>query len=82
MGLRTRHEGNELQHQNQRAGRRFSQPEAVDHILRAEPMLCFNSLLRHISQHGIGPAKGHEGRFGEKPAGLAENIREAARIEA
>ena len=61
------HESHILGHHDQRAGGRFGQAKADEHLLGAEPAVAHGD-IGDVGQHGIGTTEGDEGRLGEKKA--------------
>ena len=56
----------ELQHHNQRPGRRLRQPQPVEHLRRREPAVVLHRLLRDVGEDRIRPAKRHHRRLAEE----------------
>ena len=69
-----RHEADELQHHDQRAGRRLRHAEAVEHLARRQPVIVLDRLLRDIGQHRIGAAERHHRHLAEEHRDLAEDV--------
>ena len=67
-------EADELHHLDQRTGRRLRHAEAVEHLAGREPAVVLDGLLRHVGEHGVGAAEGHDGELAEEEGDLREDV--------
>ena len=64
----------ELRHHDQRAGRRFGQPQPVQHLAGGDPAVMVDRLLGDIGQHRIGAAERDHRHLAEEDRDLGEDV--------
>ena len=73
-------EADELQHHDERPGRRLRQTQSIHHLRRREPAVVLDCLLPDIRQHRVSSAKGHHrGLAEETPSPPARRSSPASR---